>query len=106
VKKAQGGLPKSLRETLSAFANTQGGVIILGLDETQGFRATGLPDPAKLAADLASMCSEDMEPPLRPLIKIHPFEEAQAERGNDQLDPPPRPTRADRQAMRSPRSFA
>ncbi|MEV5711947.1 ATP-binding protein [Actinoallomurus sp. NPDC052274] len=74
VKKAQGGLPKSLRETLSAFANTQGGVIILGLDETQGFRATGLPDPAKLAADLASMCSEDMEPPLRPLIKIHTFE--------------------------------
>ncbi|MFL6052501.1 MAG: ATP-binding protein, partial [Actinoallomurus sp.] len=77
VKKAQGGLPKSLRETLSAFANTQGGVVILGLDEAQRFSVTGLPDPAKLAADLASMCSEDMEPPLRPLIKIHTFEGAQ-----------------------------
>jgi ATP-dependent DNA helicase RecG len=74
VKKAHGGLPKSLRETLSAFANTRGGVIILGLDEAQGFTAAGLPDPAKLAADLGAMCSEDMEPPLRPLIKIHDFE--------------------------------
>jgi ATP-dependent DNA helicase RecG len=77
VKKAHGGLPKSLRETLSAFANTQGGVIVLGLDETRGFRATGLSDPAKLAADLGAMCSADMEPPLRPLIKIHDFEGAQ-----------------------------
>lgn len=77
VKKAQGGLPKSLRETLSAFANTQGGVIILGLDEAQGFRPTGLSDPARLAADFGAMCSEDLEPPLRPLIKIHTFEGAQ-----------------------------
>jgi ATP-dependent DNA helicase RecG len=77
VKKAQGGLPKSLRETLSGFANTRGGVILLGLDEARGFAATGLPDPARLAADLGSMCSEDMEPPLRPLIKIHDFEDAQ-----------------------------
>ncbi|MFD0657319.1 ATP-binding protein [Thermocatellispora tengchongensis] len=74
VKKAQGGLPRSLRETLSAFANTRGGVIILGLDETQGFAATGLTDPADVAAGLGAMCAEDMEPPLRPLIKIHRFE--------------------------------
>ncbi|WP_250286308.1 MULTISPECIES: ATP-binding protein [unclassified Frankia] len=77
VKKAQGGLPKSLRATLSGFANTRGGMIVLGLDETQGFAATGLPDPARLAADLGCMCAEDMEPPLRPLIKIHDFEGAQ-----------------------------
>lgn len=74
VKKAQGGLPKSLRETLSAFANTGGGVIVLGLDEAAGFSASGLGDPAKMAADLASMCSEEMEPPLRPLIGLHEFE--------------------------------
>ncbi|MCW2898396.1 MAG: putative transcriptional regulator [Streptosporangiaceae bacterium] len=77
VKKAHGGLPKSLRETLSAFANTRGGVIILGLDEAHGFSATGLPDPARLAANLGSMCSEDMEPPLRPLIKIHTYKGVQ-----------------------------
>jgi ATP-dependent DNA helicase RecG len=77
VKKAAGGLPKSLRETLSAFANTRGGIVILGLDETAGFAATGLADSAKLAADLGSMCSEDLEPSLRPLIKIHTFEGVQ-----------------------------
>ncbi|WP_370652710.1 helix-turn-helix domain-containing protein [Frankia sp. Cj5] len=52
-------------------------MVVLGLDETQGFAPTGLPDPARLAADLGSMCSEDMEPPLRPLIKVHDFEGAQ-----------------------------
>jgi ATP-dependent DNA helicase RecG len=74
VKNSSGGLPKSLRETLSAFSNTRGGVIILGLDESQGFAPSRLPDPAKLAADLASMCASEMEPALRPLIRVHHFE--------------------------------
>lgn len=74
VKKAQGGLPKSLRETLSAFSNTRGGVVILGLDEGERFKPVELADPAKLASDLASLCSNEMEPNLRPYIQIHPFE--------------------------------
>lgn len=74
VKAAGGGLPKSLRETVSAFCNTHGGVIILGLDEASGFAPVGLGDPAKLAADLAAMCSTEMEPAVRPLIRVHQFE--------------------------------
>ncbi|MBV9445609.1 MAG: putative DNA binding domain-containing protein [Streptosporangiaceae bacterium] len=74
VKNGSGGLPKSLRETLSAFSNALGGVVILGLDEGQGFATAGLRNPAKLAADLASMCSSEMEPAVRPLIRIHQFE--------------------------------
>ncbi|GAB3703528.1 hypothetical protein GCM10027598_02490 [Amycolatopsis oliviviridis] len=76
AKRADTKLPKSTRETLSAFANTSGGVLIFGLDETHGFEATGVRDPAKLEADLAAMCSENLEPPLRPLIGTHRFEDA------------------------------
>ncbi|OXM55348.1 transcriptional regulator [Amycolatopsis thailandensis] len=76
AKRAETKLPKSVRETLSAFANTNGGILILGLDETRGFEATGVRDPAKMEADLAALCSENLEPPLRPLIGTHRFEGA------------------------------
>ncbi|MFO6451821.1 MULTISPECIES: ATP-binding protein [unclassified Aeromicrobium] len=71
VKRATGGLPKSARESLSSFSNTPGGgTLALGLDEAAGFAAVGLEDPAKMMADLASMCREDMVPPLKPEIEI------------------------------------
>lgn len=35
VKKAEGGLPISLWESYSSFANSNGGVIILGIGERQ-----------------------------------------------------------------------
>ena len=74
AKAAKGGLPKSVRETLSAFSNTRGGTLILGLSEDEGFATVELADPAKLASDLASMCASEFEPPVRALIQTHVFD--------------------------------
>lgn len=51
-KKAAGGLPRSLWETYSSFANTSGGRIILGISETDsGYEVTGVDSPQKLIDD-------------------------------------------------------
>ena len=53
VKKAKGGLPVSLWETYSAFANCYGGVIILGVKENKdgSWHMTGLGNAEKLRKD-------------------------------------------------------
>ena len=53
AKKAAGGLPGSLWETYSSFANTDGGVILLGVEErTDGsLEVTGVQDPEHLKKD-------------------------------------------------------
>lgn len=50
VKKAVGGLPVTLWESYSSFANSNGGVIILGVGERQdgSWYTTGLKNPEKL----------------------------------------------------------
>ena len=54
AKQALGGLPESLWETYSAFANTQGGVILLGVEELEdkSLHALDLLDPQWLIEDL------------------------------------------------------
>ncbi|MBR2812941.1 MAG: putative DNA binding domain-containing protein [Solobacterium sp.] len=57
AKKALGGLPKSIWETYSAFANTLGGVILLGVEEykDKSFHTVDLPDPQKLVDEFLAI---------------------------------------------------
>ena len=75
AKTASGGLPTSLTPTLSAFANMPGGgLVVLGLDETSDFRATGVPDAGGVAAALASRARQAFDPPIRLSVDIERFE--------------------------------
>ncbi|MDI6100641.1 ATP-binding protein [Actinoplanes sp. NEAU-A12] len=76
VKAAGGGLPKSVRDTLSALSNDRGGTVILGLDEASGFRPAAGFDAARIRDALASACNDDLHPPVRSEIEIVPFEDA------------------------------
>lgn len=52
-KEALGGLPKDLWETYSAFANTNGGTLFLGIKEKAGkFYVTGVNDEENIIKDL------------------------------------------------------
>jgi ATP-dependent DNA helicase RecG len=66
AKRAERKLPESVVDTLSAFANTTGGLILLGVDEAAGFAVTGVADPAKVLADLCSVTRDRVTPPLQP----------------------------------------
>ncbi|MDT4989993.1 MAG: ATP-dependent helicase RecG [Micromonosporaceae bacterium] len=70
AKTAAGGLPKSVRDTASAFSNDRGGTIILGLDERTNFSIADAFDPARIRDALAATCADDMEPPVRAEIDI------------------------------------
>ena len=53
VKKAKGGLPNSIWETYSSFANTLGGTILLGVCEKadKSFEIVGLNDAERILTD-------------------------------------------------------
>ena len=60
AKRAQGGLPHSLWETYSAFANTLGGVILLGVAEAEDKSLYSVPlfDPQELVDEFWSMVND------------------------------------------------
>lgn len=68
VKCAEKGTPEKLYDTLSSFSNQEdGGLILFGLDEKQGFQTTGIYDVQDLQRKIMEQC-QSMEPPVRALF--------------------------------------
>jgi len=75
VKRAEKGAPEKLYDTLSSFSNQDdGGVILFGLDEKQGFQITGVYDVQDLQKKIMEQC-QSMEPPVRALFTAAEYEE-------------------------------
>lgn len=74
VKTAKGGFPKKCYDTFSSFSNKYGGIIIFGLNEENNFATEGVYDVNDIQKQITNMCSDAMEPIIRPDIISMEFE--------------------------------
>jgi len=70
IKAAKQGCPKRLFDTLSSFSNQDdGGIIVFGVDEENGFKECGVYDPQDIQKKINEQCLQ-MEPIVRPLLTV------------------------------------
>ena len=70
LKKALGGTPTKLYDTLSSFSNQiSGGIIVFGIDEDSGYKVVGVYDAQDLQKKVVEQ-SLQMEPVVRPLFTV------------------------------------
>ncbi|WP_313555475.1 ATP-binding protein [Miniimonas arenae] len=75
AKSAAGGYPEGLAPTLSAFGNLPGGgVVVLGLAESDGFAARGVYDVPDAKRRLAAQARDAVRPPLRVTFEDAPVD--------------------------------
>ena len=75
LKSANGGYPKKLYDTLSAFSNQDdGGIIIFGIHETKDFDIVGVYDAQDLQKKVNEQCKQ-MVPIIRPVFTVTMFED-------------------------------
>lgn len=71
VKSAHSGCPERLYDTFSAFANqSEGGVIVFGLEEKRKYEKVGVYDAQDLQKKLMEV-GEEMEPVIRPVLSVY-----------------------------------
>lgn len=76
LKKAAGGTPERLYNTLSSFSNQNGGgIIIFGVDEDDGYKVCGVYDPQDLQKKVTEQALQ-MMPVVRPLFTVGKIGEA------------------------------
>ena len=74
LKKAGKGTPEKLYDTLSSFSNQYGGgTIIFGIDESDGYKVTGVYDAQDLQVKVSKQALQ-MEPVVRPIFTVTEFE--------------------------------
>lgn len=66
---SEGRLPKDIWKTISAFSNTDGGQIILGIDPNGNPLNLDRKEIDKLQTDIASICSQSFNAPIAPEIQ-------------------------------------
>ena len=78
AKKALGGLPKSIWDTYSAFANTLGGIILLGVEEhaDKSLHPVDIPDPDRIIKEFWDMVNNPQKASINILSSkdVYPVE--------------------------------
>ena len=70
LKAAEYGCPRRLYDSLSSFSNQDdGGTIVFGIDEEQGYKEVGVYDAQDIQKKINEQCLQ-MEPVVRPLITV------------------------------------
>lgn len=72
-KSAREGGPEKLYDSFSSFSNTNGGIIIFGIDEKAGYKVCGVKNPDELQKKIVEQACE-MEPVVCPLISCCTYE--------------------------------
>jgi ATP-dependent DNA helicase RecG len=73
LKAAKAGCPR-LYETLSSFSNqNSGGIIVLGIDESNNYDVCGVYDPQDILHKISGQCKQ-MDPVVRPVITTCDFD--------------------------------